>query len=230
MIQFGSRVSPALRSAICLSCKLSPPGNACEVWITRFFPRRSYMLEPGPVSMLAILGNVFLLNMLKGLTICYHRVWEKLGICSKPWIWPPFKASPWPDDDVQFVAFTIAVWRDELPVLAQRQRHALQTLHKAVEPVRCALQKLLCPSGLRVSASKNPAFVILRWPDHGQAECFVHGFPIVGEVAFSGVFRPVGTGDDTAPETVERWLQRDGQQSVDKLLQSPPPKGADEML
>ena len=131
----------------------------------------------------------------------------------------PFKASHWPDDDVQFVAYTIAVWRDELPVLTQRQRHALQTLHKAVEPVHCALQKLLCPSALRVSASKNPAFValltaILRWPDHGQVECFVHGFPIVGEVAFSGVFRPVGASDDTAPETVEQWLQRDGQQSV----------------
>ena len=147
----------------------------------------------------------------------------------------PFVAAPWPDDDVQFVAYTIAVWRDELPVLAQRQRHVLQTLQKSVEPLRCALHKLLCPSALKVSASKNAAFValltaLLRWPDHGQAACFVHGFPIVGDVAFSGVFRLVDSGKEEAPESIEEWLLRDGQSAVDSLLRSPPPRCADEIL
>ena len=147
----------------------------------------------------------------------------------------PFSPVRWPDEDVQFVASTVAVWQDSLPALARRQRAVLKSLAKAVEPLRVCLAKLLCPCAQKVAASKNPAFValltaLLRWPDHGQASCFVHGFPIVGDVAFSGVFRLVPTPAEAPPESVSDWLLRDAQRAVHDLLHLPPPRYADDIL
>jgi len=56
---------------------------------------------------------------------------------------------------------------------------------------------LLTLGGWRVLASaKRPGFVavltiLLRWPDRLQAQCLVRGYPIVGQIAQTGVFRPV---------------------------------------
>ena len=146
----------------------------------------------------------------------------------------PFTPHKWPDDDVQFVAYSVAVWQDELPLLANRQRKVLQSLCTAVRPLSQALDKLRCSSSVKVASAKNAAFValltcLLRWPDHGQASCFIHGFPIVGQVSFSGMFRPI-SGGHSDDESVEDWLHRDAAQAVNKLLDSPPPKHAQEIL
>ena len=86
----------------------------------------------------------------------------------------------------------------------------------------------------RLRLRKDAALValltcLLRWPDHGQASCFVHGFPIVGEVSFSGVFRPLSAGLSDE-ESVEGWLARDGAQAVRDLMRSSPPKNSQEIL
>ncbi|OLP99622.1 hypothetical protein AK812_SmicGene17832 [Symbiodinium microadriaticum] len=145
----------------------------------------------------------------------------------------PFKPSPWPDDDVQFVAHTIAVWREHTPALASRQRHVLQTACRAIRPLHDALRQLLGYAARKVASEKSAAVVafftaILRWPDFGQASCFIKGFPIVGEVSFSGVFRPLDPGEDC--ESVEDWLCRDGRSAVQAILHSPPPRFAKEIL
>ena len=77
-----------------------------------------------------------------------------------------------------------------------RRPAVLQTLHTAVEPLHQALGKLLCPSACKVASEKNAVFValltaVLRWPDHGQASCFVHGFPSMRGVLLK-IFGRVG--------------------------------------
>ena len=103
-----------------------------------------------------------------------------------------------------------------------------------MRPLSLALAKLRCASAQKVATAKDAALValltcLLRWPDHGQASCFVHGFPIVGEVSFSGVFRPLSAGLSDE-ESVEGWLARDGAQAVRDLMRSSPPKNSQEIL
>ncbi|CAE7864667.1 unnamed protein product [Symbiodinium necroappetens] len=140
----------------------------------------------------------------------------------------PFAPRPWPEVDVAFVAESIRVWRHDLPLLASRQRHVLRTLCVAVKPLLLVLDKFRCESSKRVASLKNPAFLacitaLLRWPDFQQAEQFVLGFPIVGSLDHSGVFRHVSCGGDDF-EDPESWLTREGICAVDSLLQKGPPR------
>lgn len=126
------------------------------------------------------------------------------------------------------------MWGPDLPLLAQRQRDALKGISKAVAPLQKALSELLGGSAKKVAPQKNPAFIaavtaLLRWPDLTQAQSFVLGFPIVGDVPYSGVFRALaGTADDM--EDPAEWLQREGASVVDDLLTKGPPKDHDVIL
>ena len=128
----------------------------------------------------------------------------------------PFRPKPWP------------------PLLAQRQRDIMKQICRAVSPLQQALAKRLCTSARKVASCKNPAFIavvtaLLRWPDLTQAQSFVLGFPIVGDVPFSGVFRSVSEKPEDT-ENTEKWLQREGCSVVDALLQQGPPKDHDIIL
>ena len=108
----------------------------------------------------------------------------------------PFSAKRWPDDDVFFVAYTVAVWQDGLPLLAAHQRHCLKCISRALTPLRQWLCGARCDSAQRVAASKDVAFLacmtaLLRWPDREQAISFIEGFPIVGEIPRTGIFREI---------------------------------------
>ena len=108
----------------------------------------------------------------------------------------PFAPCAWPDADVAFMAHTIGTWRELLPILAQRQRRVFQTIVRAVQPLQTRLAQLRCCSAQRVAASKDAAAIscfttLLRWPDVWQAQEMILGFPIVGEIPSSGLFRLV---------------------------------------
>ena len=62
-----------------------------------------------------------------------------------------------------------------------------------------------------------------------QAQCFVFGFPIVGDVPASGVFR-VLPESQSDPEDPEQWLLREGSEAAHSLLQRGPPKDHDVIL
>ncbi|CAE7451206.1 unnamed protein product, partial [Symbiodinium sp. CCMP2456] len=146
----------------------------------------------------------------------------------------PFDPKPWPEADIAFLCETLRVWGPDLPLLAQRQRDALKGISKAVAPLQKALSELLGGSAKKVAPQKNPAFIaavtaLLRWPDLTQAQSFVLGFPVVGDVPYSGVFRALaGTADDM--EDPAEWLQREGASVVDDLLTKGPPKDHDVIL
>ncbi|CAE7839424.1 unnamed protein product [Symbiodinium sp. CCMP2592] len=87
---------------------------------------------------------------------------------------------------------------------------------------------------LRVAPAKNPAFIavvtaLLRWPDLTQAQSFLFGLPIVGDVPFSGVFRNIHEAAHDVEEP-SAWLEREGSQVVDDLLTEGPPKDHDVIL
>ena len=84
----------------------------------------------------------------------------------------------------------------------------------------------------KVATEKRPAFVscltaLLRWPDTQQGRRLLLGYPIVGEVETSGIFRSV-VPHDKGP--LEDWLGPAAVDAVNKLLQSGPPRYADDIL
>ena len=143
----------------------------------------------------------------------------------------PFCAKRWPDDDVFFVAHTVAVWQDCLPLLAARQRHCLRCISRALTPLRQWLCGAQCDSAQRVASAKDAAFVacmtaLLRWPDRNQAISFIQGFPIVGEIPRTGIFREILPKD---VEDVHAWLGDDAARRVDEIMSKGPPRFVSEI-
>ena len=143
----------------------------------------------------------------------------------------PFSAKRWPDDDVFFVAYTVAVWQDGLPLLAARQRHCLKCISRALTPLRQWLCGARCDSAQRVAASKDVAFLacmtaLLRWPDREQAISFIEGFPIVGEIPRTGIFREILPKEIA---DVQEWLGIDAARRVDDITSQKPPRHVSEI-
>lgn len=116
----------------------------------------------------------------------------------------PFQAVDWPESDVIYVIEAICVWRQYMPAYAMKLRQTLRSVARAVQPLEDALQLWRSESAHRVASSKRPGFiaamtVLLRWPDRLQAQCMVLGYPIVGEIEPSGLFRPV------AAKQIDPW-------------------------
>eukprot|EP00435_Cladocopium_sp_Y103_P050860 s71_g15.t1 len=108
----------------------------------------------------------------------------------------PFQATDWPEPDAVFVIEAICAWRQFLPAYAQQLRTVLKSVAVALAPLEDALQSWRVESAHRVASSKRPGFVsaltlLLRWPDLRQGHCLVRGYPIVGEIDSSGLFRPL---------------------------------------
>eukprot|EP00439_Symbiodinium_sp_Y106_P015209 s167_g2.t1 len=142
----------------------------------------------------------------------------------------PFTAKPWPEDDITFLAETIRVWGVDLPLLAQKQRDTLKAIARAVQPLQSILAQQRCTSARKVASSKNAAFIalvsaLLRWPDLGQAQAFILGFPIVGPVPTSTLAESLDDKEDS-----ECWLQREGRSVVDDLMCKGPPRDSDIIL
>ena len=144
----------------------------------------------------------------------------------------PFRPQKWPEPDVEFVVNTLAIWQDHLPGLASRQRDILRSVTTAISPLELYLQRFRCSSAKHVATENRPAFVscltaLLRWPDTEQGRHLLLGYPIVGEVAPSGVFREVTQTDKCQ---VDSWLGDPAAEAVDALVRSKPPKHADAIL
>eukprot|EP00435_Cladocopium_sp_Y103_P071551 s117_g37.t2 len=137
----------------------------------------------------------------------------------------PFTPQPWPELDVAFVVDTVALWRQFLPALAGQLRHVLKTVASALQPLERALAVFRSPSAQKVAAAKKPGFVavmtvLLRWPDQQQAIHLLQGYPIVGDIAPTGVFRAVAP---QPADTFDEWV--DGASAaIDAILRSRPPR------
>ena len=143
----------------------------------------------------------------------------------------PFAPRPWPELDVAFNIDAIAIWQAYLPRVAARFRHVLSTIARALEPLEAAVAPFRVASAARVAHTKKPALVacltiLLQWPDTWQAHHLLAGYPIVGDIAPSGVFRDI---DGQAPTSFDDWLA-DSEAVVDRILQSRPPRFHAEIL
>ena len=143
----------------------------------------------------------------------------------------PFRPTDWPEQDVMFVVDALCVWRQYLPAYARRLRQVLKSVALALSPVEDALAQWRSESARRVAATKRPAFIaamtiLLRWPDLTQGQCLVTGYPIVGEIEPSGLFRPIAAKE---VEPLDKWLV-DAGAIVDALVQSRPPRHAADIL
>ena len=138
----------------------------------------------------------------------------------------PFQPGAWPDLDVQFVVEAIIVWRRCLVPFTAKLRHVLRTVARAVRPLENHLDGFRCPSSKQVAQSKQPGFlavmtILMRWPDLGQAQLMVLGYPIVGELPQSSIFRAVPQSDTPV---MADWLGPAAQQEVDDIVSRGPPR------
>ena len=144
----------------------------------------------------------------------------------------PFAAKPWPEADVCFVVEAILAWQIYLIPRALEQRRILQTVATAVAPLETWLASVRSPSANLVATTKMPAFcavmaIILRWPDLNLGAALVEGFPIVGTLANSGVFRHV---TPSAAPDVSEWLGPPAEDAIQKIITSGPPRYHEDIL
>ena len=144
----------------------------------------------------------------------------------------PFSPTPWPEPDIAFVIQAICVWQHHLQSLSNILRGVMRSVIKAVQPLQTALAPFRCFAAQQVSASKNAALmaaltVLLRWPDVLQPQCLILGYPIVGAIPSSGVFRALPPGED--PDFTQ-WLGPAAVAAVDEICASRPPRFAEEIL
>lgn len=143
----------------------------------------------------------------------------------------PFQPTEWPEFDVVYVVDAICRWQTALPAYTAKLRHLLTTVARAVRPLEEALTVWRVESSRRVAADKRPGFlaamtILLRWPDVYQAQNLVRGYPIVGHIAATGVFRTVEPRDIQA---LDDWLEQ-ADAVVDALVRARPPKHAEDIL
>ena len=132
----------------------------------------------------------------------------------------PFRHVKWPELDVAFVIHSLLVWRSHLPTKTAKLRHVLRTVARALTPLEEALSVYRVES----AHSKAPAFTacitaLLRWPDVAQPQQLLLGYPIIGELEHSGVFRFVNPKDS---KDVDEWLA-EGPMAISRIMASRPP-------
>ena len=144
----------------------------------------------------------------------------------------PFAPRPWPEADVQFVVEYIVKWQRCLIARAAEQRHILQAVAQAVRPLEQWLDEHRCESSRLVAAGKRPGFcavmaILLRWPDMVLGQEMVRGFPIVGQLSQSGVFRTV---TPETPPDLATWLGTAAEDAITKITHSGPPRFHEDIL
>lgn len=137
-----------------------------------------------------------------------------------------FRPRPWPEPDLDFVLHAISVWQEKLPVYADQCRRQLDLVAAALRPLEEALAPHRSASAQRVAAAKKPAMMafltaLLRWPDRRQAAQLVKGYPIVGVMETTGVFRSVPAKDQ---HPLEHWLGAAAIEAIDAIEAKGPPR------
>ena len=84
----------------------------------------------------------------------------------------------------------------QLPHERARRSEAATAICTSVRPVSAAINALMPATVARISSSVNTACMAvwcdaLQWLDTALVQRFVHGFPIVGDIPDSGVYRPI---------------------------------------
>ena len=144
----------------------------------------------------------------------------------------PFRPRPWPEPDVDFVLHAVTVWQEALIPYAASCRKILAQLGSALARLEDALEVYRSPSSRQVASSKRPGLMafltsLLRWPDWQQPRHLLQGYPIVGELEPSGIFRSI-TAREGLP--LQEWLGPPAEAAIYRIERSPPPRFAERIL
>lgn len=108
----------------------------------------------------------------------------------------PFDRSSPLDFDLDFCCQLFAVFGPFARTWRRAQLKSLQKLGKVLRPWEDLCVSCMPPSVRKVASRKKPMFMLacsllLRWPDETNALRFITGFPIVGKIEHTGIFRPL---------------------------------------
>ena len=144
----------------------------------------------------------------------------------------PFEVKQPVDLDLAFAAEALAIFGPGVAAWRAQEKEGLSKAFAALTPLRCKLDPMRSETARAVAPSRDVAGLalitaLLRWPDRTQAQGYLEGFQVIGEIPSSRVFRQV---HPEAPVDLEDTFF--GQAAVDEiqqLLDSPPPKDAAEI-
>ena len=146
----------------------------------------------------------------------------------------PFQPGGTADDDLVFAAMGIAVWGPQIKIWRQIQHAAMQSAKAAMSELSDVIEANLEPSVAKAAAKKRPAHMAflsasLRWPDLTQAAGYVQGFPIIGEIPSSGLFRQLQPSGQRELETVleEGFFGQAAITAIDQLEARQPSQDAE---
>jgi hypothetical protein len=140
----------------------------------------------------------------------------------------PFDLEVAIDDDLWFAAICVATYGPHIRIFRNAQSKAFQRVCRNLQGLDLILKKVMHADVARVAATKSPAVmglmtILMRWPDRTQPVLFVKGFPMVGHMTTSQVFRsrPSPTGDINH-DPMKDFLGPRAAAWVDDLEDSPP--------
>ena len=141
----------------------------------------------------------------------------------------PFTQQMPMDEDLHFVAEMMVVFDPRAHVWRERQRGSLRRIMEAIGPVRASLQPRRSGASLAAAADRDVAGIAfftaaLRWSDRSQAEGYLKGFKVFGEIESSRIFREV-----RQPALTGSYYGQAAMEEVRSILAPRPPKEAAEM-
>ena len=225
MMMFGLRRAAAWQPVSSGSCRHTSLGVASRACMPWSLPPSHLTRRDRTQVFASLSGQRYPGNSSKGLD---HLLPPGLGkeghLEASAQLQSPFRHQKWPEPDVAFVIHSLWVWRAFLPTKAAKLRHILRTVARALLPLEEALGIHRVDSAKRVAQGKRPALmacltVLLRWPDVSQPRQLILGYPIIGELNYSGIFRTV---PGKPMPCLSQWFA-DGQAAVDRIMASRPP-------
>ena len=147
----------------------------------------------------------------------------------------PYRPGTTTDPDLQFAAYTMAVWEPYIGPWREQQRLLLTGLVEALQPMTEAMRRHMPESVKRVAVKKNPALiasftVLIRRPDRQVALEYIKGHQIAGHAESSGVFRARGGGEILEAELQKGYLGDEAVTFIDKMMSRPPRKDSEDIV
>ncbi len=144
----------------------------------------------------------------------------------------PFLPMSWPEPDLQFVVEMLVAWQEFLPRFLDQCHQVFCSVIKAIAPLETWVGQHRSSTARLVASSKQPVaaatmVALLRWPDRDLAGHLLQGFPIVGTLPPTGLFRPLHPSDEEDPQA---WLGDSAVSAVDELMCRRPPAFAEDIV
>ena len=119
----------------------------------------------------------------------------------------PFQVETPLDSDLHFACCAMATLGPVLLTWRKQQLQHLRKLAAVLQPWEKECVRAMQPCVWKVASTKKPVFLLacallLRWPDEMNPIRYVLGFPIVGNIEATGLFRPLEANSLLGPAAV----------------------------